>query len=182
MRKSLRTVLSAVAAGAVLIGTSSPAAATIKYCDQSGGEAECQIAYQEYKSGGVRRSSVDGSFVARPSVISSSYDEIDGKIRVRDLSEDGYRARVWVHAYSGCWCIDEDHRIYSQVYDAHDATTGPQYLAWRMFKSDLYVVQVIVGRYKGATGACEPKNQYPRNTSRCGDYHSSEQRFYFTVG
>lgn len=186
MRKLIMCMLAALGVASTLsIAAAAPAAAEIKFC--TGEEpVYCDIAYQVYRSGGVNRSSVDGWFKGwTGSPTPEDEDFIEGKIQVRDIADkDGYRARVWVNLYADCWCIDRDYRILGKTFDAFTSAGTTYDYYWHDIagpdRSRYYALQVIVGRYKNSTGACEPLDQAPFNPG-CGEYVSTEQRFYLDI-
>jgi hypothetical protein len=166
-------VLTAVAS--LLVGTATAAQAEIKWCSGGGALLECAVSEQGYWSGGVQRSAVRGAFYGYAPPAGSH--EITGWLDVRDVADnDGWRARAWVNIYMECLCVDAGYRVRSWTFDAftsawthHDA---PKVISPR-FGFTYYTIQVIIGRYRGSTGQCDPAN--------CGAYANHEQRFYLTL-
>lgn len=179
MRSILRRSVAVVAVTvAVLAGSAVPAQASIVQCIEQGPwpQSYCDVAYQTYPyspTGTGLRSSMDGVIYAMEF---STADEIEAHIDVWDLKEDGYRARVWLDVFKGCWCDYESHRVLgygdplntTKVFDSH-VPSGNSY-TWTYVNTDnswtAYTVRLRVGRFQGST---------------LNFQWAEEQRFYLTA-
>lgn len=167
-----RFVLALIAMTAALLGTTAvPANAAWYGCAKTGGwpQNHCWVGYQQYPYGqttGLRSSmqgNADGPNIGITASQQAGRDEIIVSLNVWDLSEDGYRARVWVDIFKGCHCLDanrkvrtgpEEHQYAGDVFDAYsNAPTSDSW--WHIDDGweSLYTVRLLLGRYKGSTGA-----------------------------
>lgn len=178
MRKSLggwRLLAVAGAVATLLASAAAAAQAEIKFCSGNNTSQNCVITEQDYWSGGVQRSAMRGGFQG---YLTGGLPTIRGWIEVRDVADnDGWRARAWVNIYLDCLCVNPGNRVRSWTFDAFTNSWTPH--AWPEFKAERLgftsiTVQVIIGRYRGSTGQCDPSN--------CGAYANHEQRFYLSLG
>jgi hypothetical protein len=156
-------------------GVASPAHAAFLYCDDVGvfPSERCTVPYQAYPYGqttGLRSSMQGWPDLGITGTQQAGTDEIRIHLKVWDLNSDGYRARVWIDIYRGCWCVDGAYH----VSPTHSPTGGTQG-ATRVFDSttssgtftdwyytninggtqDYYVVRLRLGRFQSSTGLYE---------------------------
>ncbi|GAA4563647.1 hypothetical protein GCM10023176_08000 [Micromonospora coerulea] len=108
-------------------------------------------------SGGVARAAVSGSTWGSDWQGTHHLQAYD--ITVEDLSADGYRARVWVNIYKGCYCVSSGNRVKAVVFDNLDGANTSRFYygddrAYEQYVNagERYTVEVKVGRYDGDTG------------------------------
>ena len=186
MKLRLLSVVAVVTATLLSI-TAVPARAAAYECWDTGGwpHQHCWVGYQQFPYGqttGLRSSMqgfADGPNIGVTASQQAGTDEIYVKLRVWDLNEDGYRARVWVDIYKNCWCIYDgnkvrtgppEHQFSGDVFDAHHNGGTDDYWWYTNAATGAtathYTVRLKLGRYQGSTGRAE---------------WGEEQRYYLTV-
>lgn len=110
----------------------------------------------------------DGPNIGITASQQGSGDEIYVKLRVWDLKEDGYRARVWADVFKGCACVDDGYKVASKTFDAHNNLgTTPDPLWYTTDAAQTYyTVRLRLGRFRGSDGHSE---------------WGEEQRYYLVV-
>jgi hypothetical protein len=172
---------------AALLGiTAVPAQAATYQCWDTGGwpQVHCWVGYQQFPYGqttGLRSSMqgyADGPNIGITASQQAGSDEIIVKLRVWDLKEDGYRARVWVDIFKGCWCVDAGYKVRTgppqnqyagDVFDAYNNSGTDDdwwYINSQGASESYYTVRLLLGRYQGSTGAYQ---------------WGEEQRYYLVV-
>jgi hypothetical protein len=174
----------------LLVGTAVPAQAAIYWCEETGGRPNerCWVGYQQFPYGQTTglRSSMQG-YADGPNfgVLGSQLagvDEILVKLRVWDLKEDGYRARVWVDIFKGCLCVTDSYKVRSGPYENQYAgavvdgyrADVPAEGGWDYANAETgategyYTVRLRLGRYKGSSNGAVYE-------------WGEEQRYYLTL-
>jgi hypothetical protein len=157
-------------------GVATPAQAAFLYCDDSGSfpSVRCNVPYQAYPYGqttGLRSSMMGYPDLGITAMQEANADEIVIRLKVWDLNSDGYRARVWVDVYNGCWCVDPAYHVPTMrsgeggnqgataVFDSTtSAGTVPPALTYvnsNGTANDYYVVRLRLGRFQLSTGRYE---------------------------
>jgi len=164
LRRSIAVV---VVTGALLTGIAVPAEATVVECPLQGPppQSVCYTGYNTYPrppgSSGLR-SSMDGVVYSREY---GGADELEFHLTVWDLSTDGYRARVWIYLYKGCWCTDTANFVPPTGGALHlgatylrdsSVSTGNRYDWTYVNTTDphwtAYTVRFVLGRFQNSTG------------------------------
>jgi hypothetical protein len=169
-----RFALALIAMTATLLSTTAvPAHAAWYGCTRTGGwpQNHCWVGYQAFPYGqtsGLRSSMqgyADGPNIGITASQQAGFDDILVKLRVWDLKEDGYRARVWVDIFRGCHCTNEayqvevgpwEHQYAGRVFDAtNNAGVDRQWWYTAEGSATNYTVRIQLGRYQSSTGNYE---------------------------
>jgi hypothetical protein len=165
-----RIALAVAAMTAVVLGgTATPAQAREFRCEDRGffPSVWCYVPYQTYPYGqttGLRSSMAGYPDYGITATQQSGSDEIRIQLKVWDLNTDGYRARVWIDIFQGCWCVDSSRHVAptqdntqgaTRVFDAY--ISSGQVSSWPHVNSAgtttaSYTVRLRLGRYQGSTG------------------------------
>ncbi|SNT38156.1 hypothetical protein SAMN05421812_105167 [Asanoa hainanensis] len=164
MKPRGRSVIVLVALATLLMGIMAVPAQAAEYrCGRTAiNTIACWVGYQTYPPGtsGLRSSMqgwADGPNIGITARQQNGADEIVVQLKVWDLNEDGYRARVWVDIFQNCHCTNDAYRPQpGRVMDAfnNSGTVPPQ---WHFINSSglyvtRYTVRLYLGRYQNSTG------------------------------
>ncbi|WP_143049908.1 hypothetical protein [Asanoa ishikariensis] len=132
----------------------------------------CTVGYQAYPYGqttGLRSSMQGWPDLGITGTQQAGTDEIRIHLKVWDLNTDGYRARVWIDVFRGCWCTDAVNHVpttqgaeggsqgATRVFDS--GSSSGNFREWYYTNPDgsveTYLVRLRLGRFQLSTGRYE---------------------------